>query len=845
MARDTTSARLLLDENIRVLRPDLAALLAAEIAKAEGADPVAEHKRVYEATKTPEALRALVAALAAKKDHRAVARYAEELYGHTGDPNDIAVAARALVSIGDNANFLRVIEAYPFVEKADPALARHNAWLLFQLGRFTEAKRLTDEFHRIGPEQRDLDLEVAIAIESGDWPSLGAILPAYMESPADRGGHSLIRAAHIAQAAGQGPMMALAEAAVAASPDDPNVLIGAYTLVLEEGLGDKKPEAAEWFSRALDFSGPDGPVKRFELKDLLSRQGDWSDHTRQINDALLRGDMPLFLAAMGFRTTLADLVLRNFVRNSTIADPRRRVAIPVLSGRRGPRQIPETRRLAIDVSGLLVLGWLGLLPKVIEAYPEIVIPAGALGELFEAQRRIREFQASRIAHAQHVNEAITSGRLKVLRSDTGGDDLAKEVGIEVAALIEAAKTRNGIFLRPAPIHRLGLEEKDADMSEHAVVLADLHALLAVLVDLGALDQRAEDTARRYFEVQDRGWSAPATPSKDRPLFLDGLTVVYLQTVNLLDTVLDWFDEVYVHSSTQEEASGVVDYDRQSREILRIIEAIRDALHKGSEAGRVVFGPRTSRGDDDEDGPESSSMHLLGDLAGADVVLIDDRALNKEAFAADRKGQRAHVVHSLDIIDDLQARGVLPETNRDFLRHRLRIAGAALVPAGAEEIAAAALRNRQNESPEFRAIRESIYLARAAEVPRFPAEIPWYASLATATKSAIISVWKRERDTARAALLADAILDLQLSPENWIASWSGTPPPKWVEIVTCVIAASLAMPIEIDGEEAVAAYNKWLEKRLLGPLRATAPERYQALVEHVKAFIAAASEDEDD
>ena len=54
-----------------------------------------------------------------------------------------------------------------------------------------------------------------------------------------------------------------------------------------------------------------------------------------------------------------------------------------------------------------------------------------------------------------------------------------------------------------------------------------------------------------------------------------------------------------------------------------------------------------------------------------------------------------------------------------------------------------------------------------------------------------------------------------------------------------------MPIEIDGEEAVAAYNKWLEKRLLGPLRATAPERYQALVEHVKAFIAAASEDEDD
>jgi len=122
--------------------------------------------------------------------------------------------------------------------------------------------------------------------------------------------------------------------------------------------------------------------------------------TRQINDALLHGDMPLFVAATGFRTSLAELMLRNFARNSTIADPRRRVVIPVFSGRHLPRQLPETKRLALDISALMTLGWLGLLSRVIAAYPEIVIPAGALGELFEAQRCIREFQASRIARAR-------------------------------------------------------------------------------------------------------------------------------------------------------------------------------------------------------------------------------------------------------------------------------------------------------------------------------------------------------------------------------------------------------------------------------------------------------------
>ncbi len=835
---------MLLDEHKDLFPSEIAALLNAEIAKAEGNDPIAEHRRVYEETKTPDALRALVGALAAKKDRLAIARYAEELYGYTRDPDDITMAARALADVGDDENFLRLTDAHEFIEQRDLSLARHHAWLLFKLGRLKEAKRFAETLRQAGRKLRDLDLEVAIAVESGEWETLGATLTAYLDTALDQSGLALIRAALLAQASGQGPAMALMDAAVGRSPNDANVLLGAYTLVIEEGLEDQKPVAAEWLNRALDLSGPDGPVRRFELTELLSQQTGWNEHARRINDAIVRGEMPLLVAAPGLRTTLVDIVLRNLARNSALPDPRRRTAIPLFNGRRAPARLAEAQRIGLDVSALMTMGWLRVLPKVIAAYPEILIPAGALSEMFEGRRRIREFQKSRLVKARQLRDAIARGRLKVRSSVGVRDSLDKDFGLELATLIRAAAADDGVVVRPAPVHPPGAIEEEVDLSAHATRLADMHSLLAVLIDHGAVDQAAEETARRYFAVQDKGWSIPAIPAVDRPLFLDGLAVVYLQSVDLLDAVLDTFSSVHIDASTEEEAFSLFEFDQQTTEVLRVIDEIREAVRKGADMGKVIFGPRTTRVEDEEGRLESSSIHLLQDLAGAEIVVFDDRAINKDFFAADRKNHRARLVTSLDVIEDLLARGAVTENDRRAFRHRLRWAGAVLVPAETEEIAAAALRNRENESPEFRAIRESIGLARIAEVPRFPAEILWFASLSMAVKSAIMAVWTREADLARAAMLADAILNLHPNPVGWTFAWEDRTPPDWVEAVMRITIASLALPFQIESKDVVKAYNEWLERKVLAPMRSTLPGRYNAVVDHVKSFIADHGEEDD-
>ena len=251
MAHDAASAKLLLEANRELLGQERVARLSAEIARAEGADPVTEYKRVYEANKSADTLRVLLGALIEKNEQHAIGSYAEELFALTGNPNDIAVAAQAYANTGDNDNFMRIVEANPAIRRSDTGIERHYAWQLFYRGRTKEAADAADELSRAG-SGRDLNLEVAIALETGDWETLAHPLAAFVENAAKLDAAALIQAAHLAQASGHGRMLDLIDAAVAKGGDDPNVLIGAYTLVLEEGFAEREHEAHNWFRRALN-----------------------------------------------------------------------------------------------------------------------------------------------------------------------------------------------------------------------------------------------------------------------------------------------------------------------------------------------------------------------------------------------------------------------------------------------------------------------------------------------------------------------------------------------------------------------------------------------------------------
>lgn len=832
---DTASARLQLEENRSLFEKSVVAQLESEIVTAEGADPVTEHLRVYEETRSLLALRSLVEALIRKRDHRALGKYAELLYAMTSDPEDIATAAKAFERDGDHVNFLRVMQTHPFLKERDLGLKRVLAWRLFDSGKFKDAQEIADGLTK-SDTTGDLNLEVALAIESGHWERLGLILNTYLRRRASLDGQTLIRAANIAQASGYGPFQELMEAAVEKEPKSAEVLVGAYTVAVEGGLEESRPQAHEWFLRALQLSGADGPIQRFELKELLTRQVTWRDQSRRINDAIVAGDVPLLLAVPALGTTLVDATVGNLVRNITLSDARKRTAIPLYSGTRAPGATGDLGRIALDLTAVLTLGWLGVLSQVFDIFPQIVLPAGILRELFEGRRQLRQFQKSRLVRAQHIRGLLSAG-LKVHRvSNTRADTLAQVVGIDLAGLVAAAELNDGVVVRPAPVLQVGFQgEREADMTAYAPRLSDMHSLLHELHELGAVDQAIETAADRYFRVQDRGWPAPARPDPSKPLYLDDVAVSYLQTTNLLEAILRSFSSVYIGSNVEEEATALLERDRHSIEILRVIDSIRETVSKAYDRGKVIFGSRSANiGADDQ--RDSSTMRLLGDLNGIDGVVFDDRALNKTPFATDREGHSARTLTSLDVLEELVRRGVISQGERQSLRHRLRAAGAALVPIDGDELYAALLRGGAVESAELRAIRESIALAGLREIPRFPAEIVWFLGLNRAVKEALMRVWKDEGSADRVEVLADAALSIQPKPIDWVCRWQDGPPPQWVEAVGRVTVASFAFPVELQDQGVLQRYHRWLESRVLGEIRQNDPDRYERIVAQIRDLL---------
>jgi len=431
---------------------------------------------------------------------------------------------------------------------------------------------------------------------------------------------------------------------------------------------------------------------------------------------------------------------------------------------------------------------------------------------------------------------IARGKVKVLRSSKRTHDpLAAEVGADLATLLREAETLNGVVLRPAPVFRPGVDMAEADLTGLTVRMADMHALLGVLADSGIIDHATQEKAKRYFNVQDRGWTDAARPEPNRPLLIDNLALTYLQHTGLFEPLVGVFKDVLVERAAEEEALMLIEYEQQVAEVLKIIDDIRKSIRDAHEAGKVRFGPRPSSADSNSRGADSSTFHLLLDFVGADAVCFDDRFLNKEPFAEDQKKCRLPCITSLDLIDTLHARGIVAESDRHIYRHRLRIGGAVLLPAGTDEIIFAALHTGAVESAEGRAIRESIDLAMVAQIPQFPKEIPWLISINAAIRKALFEVWALESDKRRAAALAGWIFYLIPKAEDWVPRWDGTPPPQWVEAVSRGVLAHLSMPLTLEKAD-LDRFNEFLEESVLEPLRTSMPQRFDGVVQLVKELI---------
>jgi hypothetical protein len=703
------------------LTSEQASDLEEMVAHIQKGDEVDSLRQRYAGSKNIGDLRLLVAGLRARDDTKQLAIYAPVLARETRTVGDFDLAIKSLFRDDQLTNVLDLARELPELVDLDDEYSSIKGWALFRLGRVMEARAIARPLMQKRGETADRELVINTAIESGDWGNLQALLAQEADRVDAIPASDLARLARLALEVGSPYVDHFRDAALRKAPDDPQVNLSAYMLATERGEEYRGSQAQDWFQNAIKNSGPEGPVWSVSMREMIDQASGWNEQVARVDELRRRAEAPLFIIAHALRRQLLDLILGQAYRNTDPNESRLRFPVFAFFGAHAWHSLSKSRSVALDVSCILTLDYLSLLETVIDHFDDVIIAPSTLSLLFIERQHLGVRQPSEIAKAERVRALIDSGGLKVISEDTE-TSLAdeKEMGRDLAIMLSLAKRDGGLVVRSAPVSKPGTYlEEHAEMSGHALLLTDTLSVLEFLSNTAKVDADTKHGAENYLRQVDKGWQSSPPIAGDAKLFLDDLTVVYLDHVRLLDVLVRSVSAVFVHPDVESRVQQTLSHGKQSAQLINAIDRIRSVLNSALECGKVSFSARRTKEDDKETFGTSPSLDIMSDLSGIDAVLADDRCLNKLPTWSDGLGNSAIAATTLEVLEELKRDKKLDEDGLWRARHKLRSAGYYAMPSRADEIhhhlkSVPTDGKKIRETPELRAIRESIALAQIVD-----------------------------------------------------------------------------------------------------------------------------------
>ena len=438
----------------------------------EGDDPRKQLELLYHGTEALIDLKNLVAHLKTTNDHAALQPLLRDLFDHERTVENAQDFVKCLGAppFFDYDAIINFLEENSDVLERSDELKELQAWALFQAGQLQESKEINDKLLSQMGSPDALHLDINIAIASGDWEHIAAIIEREWPRQESLTPEILMTLAQLAGRQGLTPDRALQFAKLAAqkAPNDPRILMAAHWLHFHLGRDDEANP--DWLKRASELSSPDqGPLWSMTLQDVVT---EWipkrRDHLEEVERKWLSGEIPMSLAAGEMNISFARLLLHIPDQNATELDGRRRVILPIVTGGRNPVELQQDWTIGLDVTSIMILSYLGLLETAVESFHHVKLSPDIMEFLLRERDEVRFHQPSRIAAARQVRDLQNQGRLRVA---DGAAELPKaltdEVGLELATLLHRARQDNGQVICVLPIHRVGsLMEEQADTSEY-------------------------------------------------------------------------------------------------------------------------------------------------------------------------------------------------------------------------------------------------------------------------------------------------------------------------------------------------------------------------------------------
>jgi hypothetical protein len=801
------------------LGPEAADMLAALIAEEEGEDGIALRLATFESTRSDRDLHLLVETLVKREDSRA-GNYAADLWRMRHRVEDAVIACAAYFNAGADEPLDTFIAELGDVVPTNKRLCEHLAWSHFRNGRLREAQAIIDDLKADEPDRPSLrQLEINVAVEGGDWHRLSPLLRLDLDRREHRSAQQLIQAAGLAHAASDPLAEELARAAVAKAPDDPHLLIAAFSLATRQGR-DWEPEAGRLLQRAIALSDGEGPLQRGELRDVVRMKVEGDKRARDLDRLIMAGEVPLGLAARPLNTSLSELILGRLAANVGLRDARRRLCLPLIAGNRRSWNISSFKRVALDPSAILTLQLVGLIEETIAAFPHVVLPAGTFPLLLNDLERAARGQPSRAAQAQKVKGMIADGRIEVFQED---DREPVELGYTRAVELD------GVFIHTAPLYEPGsFMERDSDASVFESRLAAPQAVVRALRAAGEITAQEADTAVAALAASGPDW--PNAPKVDlaQPMVIDGGSLHMLDHAGMLDRLVHTGARLHVPSSVIDISNASIAEEQASRDLSGSIERVRATLHGGLASCKISLGAfrRLARDVDGEVANGSVEAELvpllsiLQDGSNVDLLVSGERLLNCHGEFTDSLGTSRPVATPWDVVEHLRQAGHIDEHREATARRKMREAGVALLPISADELAEAAAESDWSHGAgrALKAICQSVQLALVRRAVSLPNDGPWLASLPVQFAMAIRSCWTKLATEEEAIAAAEYLFlhmpdvcghaEAEMGPEGRAGVQDA------VQLAYVLLASQVDMPL--DRREAFRGWHaERVERRLLG------------------------------
>ncbi len=833
----TGRARALLAEMRSEANDAEAMRLSAMINSHEGLDPRTELERAYQETNDIIDLRNLVEYLKQVDDKAALLPLLQDLVArHRTAANvmDLVICLSGRPFF-DHRRIVELLDSDASLVEQSRDLKAAKAWALFHSGRLSDARELNDQLLNDLHASNLLDLDINLAVASGDWERLPAIVEREWPRRNEHSAETLLRLAQIAAHQDQSPNRALVLANLAAKKgsDDPHVLVGSYGLHYQQGRDEEADP--NWLSRAFELSSADvGPLWSADFRTVVTK---WVPERRErqieIQEKWLGGEIPTGIAASLSNVSLTRLLIQIPEINADSTDGRMTAVIPVVFGGRPAVELKSDWTVGLDITSILVLHYLGFLESVLEVFQRVKLAPDVMLYLFQEQGRVRFHQPSRVRDGQQVRTLCNQHRLRVAEGiEAPPREIADEVGQNLAELLHAARQGGGKVVCVFPIHKPNsMMENEADTTEWDDLLVSVPDLCSLLHMRGGIDTDTHERAQLFLRSQnqvERG--DPETSILDGTIYLDELALSYLQSAKVLDRIAAAALDLCIHPDVLSHMDELSKAGESGEDLAAKIDGIRHTLRSAVESGSASYLPRNVDPEDpvlNRDDQFAATRSMLAAAANCDALCVDDRFINgKGRFAVMEEAERTiPLACVLDILSSLAERDHLSPERLWTARHKLRSGGYIFIPFEVDELVhwlkATPVENDQlTEGAELRAIRQSVVQTGTMGLNNPEETFALFVEVARTCVFTIQSLWRDE------SLAADSAAVMS----NWIWRHLVVDAPQdrgndekekrgaWNRESTLRRVIAVLYPPRIESPDRRNRYAQWVDESVVQPLR---------------------------